>query len=231
MKHTIIKNAIPLDVCDYVKDFFYSRTDLYAEKGRKGHIRIHNPWEYVKDVMEPYILKYIKPLNDCGGNIYKHDHDYGPHTDSYRPDQLINCLIPIYLHEPTEEKQHIVIFDQYISNGVGRIWRCKPWKGETELEFNKKTELSPYQDELVHNKIEGIDMEFYKKYLEHAGTWPDMYRGLTGTAYEAVPGNLILFNSNHIHTTGKLNCSWKIGLFQQFLGGLDELLINEKNLK
>jgi hypothetical protein len=223
MKHTIIKNAIPLEVCSYIKDFFEKRMDLYDE--RQNQIRIHQPWLHLKHILEPYLTKYIKVLNDQGGNIYKHNYDYGPHVDSSESYQMINCLIPIYIHEPSDDKQRFVVFDQYVDNGFGRTWKCRPWKTEVDLTYNKKTELCPYQDNLVYDKIEGMDMEFYKKYLDHNHAWPDMYMGLTGTAYEAIPGNLILFNSNQIHTSGKINCAWKIGLFINFAGSLQELLI------
>lgn len=223
MKHTIINNAIPLEVCDYVKDFFDNRTDLYNTK--PNQIRIHQPWLHLKNILEPYLSKYIKQFDDCGGNIFKHNYDYGPHVDCYRPYQMINCLIPIYRHEPLTEKQYFVVFDQYVNNGNGRTWKCKQWSNEVDLTVNKKTELCPYQDELVFDKIEGMDLEFYKKYLEHPNSWPDMYRGLSGTAYEATPGNLILFNSNQIHTSGKINSTWKIGLLIMFGGSLDELLL------
>ena len=223
MKYTIRKNAIPLEVCDYIKDFFDTNPHLYDNSD--GQDKINDFWKSLRYILEPLLLKHLNTLDFQGGNIYKHSEDYGPHVDSDQTYQMINCLIPIYRHLPSEEKQYFVVFDQYVDNGFGRTWMSRPWQGEIDLKFNKKTELSPYQDVLVHEKIEGMDTEFYKKYLDHSRAWPDMYMGLTGTAYEAMPGNMILFNSNQVHTSGRINSLWKIGLFMQFAGSLDELII------
>ena len=223
MKHTIIKNAIPLEVCDSVKDFFDKNIHLYDTSDNQ--IKIHNIWDRLRHLLEIHLSKYINKLDNQGSNIYKHSEDYGPHVDSDQTYQMINCLIPIYRHLPSEEKQYFVVFDQYVDNGFGRTWKSRPWQGEIDLVFNKKTDLSPYQDDSVYEKIEGMDKEFYKKYLDHGNAWPEMYLGLTGTAYEAIPGNMILFNSNQIHTSGRINSLWKIGLFMQFAGSLDELII------
>ena len=228
MKHVSFENVIPLEVCEYIKDFFDKRTDLHVIKPNNPNvIKINHPWKHLKDVLDPIFSKYFKTNNGNGGNLYKHQNVYTTHVDSFEPHQMINALIPIYTL-PSVETQHFVVFDQWIDNGIGRTWygdRADITENGN-FDFNKKVALTPFNDPDVYDKTEDdIDEDFYKKYLDFDCHKPEYFKGLTGKAYSFVPGNLILFNSNQLHTTGKLINDWKMGLHINFDGSLDELLL------
>lgn len=229
LRHLAYENVIPLEVCNYIKDFFDTHPELHVKKPNNPDVvKINSPWKHLGDVLEPIFSKYFTCNKGQGGNIYKHSNLYTTHVDSGEPFQLINCLIPIYLHEP-KATQHFVVFDQWIDNGIGRTWygdRHDPISNY-DFDFNKKTNLIPFTDDQVHDKTDvDIDLQFYKDYLEYYNHKHSYFKGLTGTAYEFKPGNMILFNSNNLHSTGKLVSPWKMGLHINFEGTVEELLVD-----
>lgn len=227
VRHLAFENVIPLEICNYIKDFFETRTDLHVIKQNNPNvIKINNPWKHLKDILDPVFSQFFKTNNGNGGNIYRHTNVYTTHVDSFESHQMINALIPIYT-VPTTELQHFVVFDQWVDNGFGQTWYGdRPdIKNNGDFDFNKKISEIPYNDTRVYNKTDkDIDLNFYSKYLDFICHKPEYFKGLTGTAYPFVPGNLILFNSNQLHTTGKLLGDFKIGLHINFDGSLDELL-------
>ena len=225
MRHTCFENSIPLEVCNYIKDFFDTNTDLHINKPNNPNvIKINSPWTHLKDVLDPILSKYFKTIKGQGGNIYKHSNLYTTHVDSEEPYQLINALLPIYLPDDSIE-QHFIVFDQWVDNGFGQTWY-----GDRDVKYNfdrnKILQATPYTDDRVYDKTdEDIDKDFYYKYLTDGKHKPEYFKGLTGTAYNFKPGNLILFNSNNLHCTGSLKGPWKIGLHINFEGSLQELLV------
>ena len=228
LRHMVVEDAIPLDVCEYIKNFFDTHIALYVRKPNNPDvIKINSPWTHLNDVLDPIFSKYFVTNNGQGGNIYKHSNLYTTHVDSGEPWQLINCLLPIYLHEPAAP-QHFVVFDQWVDNGFGQTWYGDRVDtiANYDFDFNKKTNLTPYQDPRVYDKTNyDIDPEFYSKYLAYPQHKPHHFKGLTGTAYEFKPGNMILFNSNNLHCTGKLTGAWKIGMHINFEGTVEQLLV------
>ena len=188
--------------------------------------KINNPWLHLGKVLEPVLSKYFRCNKGNGGNIYKHSNLYTTHIDSVEPMQMINALLPIHVTNPAV-MQHFVVFDQWVDNGFGQTWYGEGRNtGETDFDINKKLAMSPWQDDRVYDKTDrDIDPEFYELYLDDTNHQPSYFRGLSGTAYEFVPGNLILFNSNNLHCTGKLSGPWKMGLHINFEGSLEELLL------
>lgn len=227
MRHTVFENAIPLEICSYVKEFFDSREDLHIRKENNPNvIKINKPWFHFKDILEPVLKQYFIPNRGHGGNVYKHTNLYTTHVDSDEEQQTINVLIPIYV--PTDNVQHFVVFDQWMQNGIGRTWygdRSDISK-HGNFDHNKKMSLTPFDDPLVYDKTENdLDPQFYADYLEYPNHKIEYFKGLTGTAYEFKPGNLIVFNSNNLHCTGKLTNPYKIGMLINFDGLLEDLLI------
>lgn len=228
LTHTVFENVIPLNVCEYIKDFFDTHPELHVIKPNNPNvIKINHPWKHLNTILDPIFSKFFKTQNGNGGNIYKHTNVYTTHVDSFEPHQMINALLPIYV-PPSVEQQHFVVFDQWVENGFGQTW----YGDRTDInehgdfDFNKKLAQTPFNDQRVYNKTtDAIDQDFYKKYLDYSCHKPEYFKGLTGTAYEFKPGNLILFNSNQLHTTGKLVSDWKMGLHINFDGSLDELLV------
>ena len=226
MRHTCFENSIPLDVCKYIKKFFDDNPDLQIDKSNNPDVvKINKPWKHLHEVLDPILSKYFKTNKGQGGNIYKHKNLYSLHVDSDEPWQLMNVNIPIHL-EVDNPKQKLIIFDQYTENGFGQTWygKRKDIKKNGNFDFNKKVPLTPYEDDKVYDCIDQpIDTKFYSDYLDFANHTPELFYGLTGTAYDFTPGNMIVFNSNNIHSTGKLIGPWKMGLLIQFEGTLEEL--------
>ena len=226
MRHTCFENSIPLDVCKYIKKFFDDNPDLQIHKTNNPDVvKINKPWKHLHEVLDPILSKYFKTNKGQGGNIYKHKNLYSLHVDSDEPWQLMNVNIPIHL-EVDNPKQKLIIFDQYTDNGFGQTWygKRKDIKKNGNFDFNKKVPLTPYEDDKVYDCIDQpIDTKFYSDYLDFANHTPELFYGLTGTAYDFTPGNMIVFNSNNIHSTVKLIGPWKMGLLIQFEGTLEEL--------
>ena len=227
VRHTVFENAIPLDICKYIKDFFDLHTELHIHKPNNPNVvKINSPWTHLKDVLEPILSNYIRPVKGQGGNIYRHTNLYSLHVDSAEPYQMINVNIPIHLevHEPV---QHLVVFDQWVDNGNGKTWYGDRVDAKNyNFDHNKIASMTPWDDLSVYDKTDrDIDSQFYADYLDFDNHKPSYFKGLTGTAYEWKPGNLIVFDSNNIHCTGKLIGPWKMGLLINFEGSLEELLI------
>lgn len=227
IRHTSFSGVIPSDVTDYIKQFFDDHPELHVNKPNNPNVtKINSPWTHLRDVLEPVLSKYFRCNNGNGGNIYKHSNLYTTHIDSVEPMQMINALLPIYVTNP-DVTQHFVVFDQWVDNGFGQTWYGEGRStGNTDFDVNKKISISPWQDDRVYDKTGvDIDPDFYEKYLDASNHRPSYFKSLSGTAYEFVPGNLILFNSNNLHCTGKLVGPWKIGLHINFEGSLEELLL------
>ena len=221
------ENAIPLEVCSYIKNFFDTHTELHVHKPNNPNvIKINHPWRHLQDVLDPILSKYIRTNRGQGGNIYRHTNLYSLHVDSDEPTQMINVNIPIHL-EVTDPAQHFIVFDQWTDNGYGQTWYGdRPDINNYDFDRNKKLAMTPWNDERVYDKTDkDIDAEFYANYLEFDHHKPDYFKGLSGVAYDWRPGNLVMFNSNNIHCTGKLVGPWKMGLLINFEGSLEDLLL------
>lgn len=228
IRHMSFTGAIPLEITNYIKSFFDEHPELHVNKPNNPNVtKINNPWGHLHAVLEPVLSRYFRCNKGQGGNIYKHSNLYTTHVDSVEPVQMINALLPIYV---TNDNliQHFVVFDQWVDNGFGQTWYGDREDAKDLLDFdiNKKLGLSPWQDDRVYDKTDSdIDSEFYDAYLEDPNHKPSYFKGLSGKAYEFIPGNLLLFNSNNLHCTGKLVGPWKMGLHINFEGSLEELLI------
>lgn len=226
MKHTCIENAIPLEVTEYIKQYFFDHPEYHIHKENNPNvIKINAPWTHFKDVLDPILSQYFHTNNGQGGNLYKHSNLYSLHTDSDEPVQLMNCCIPIHL-EVTEPQQKFVVFDQHLRPGLTKTWYGEHrQKSKYNFDFNGITYKRPYDDEDVQGLTKReIDPNFYFKNLRDSNHQIDLFYGLTGTAYDFKPGNLILLDSQNIHCTGTLIGPWKMGLLIQFEGTVESLL-------
>lgn len=226
IRHTAFAGVIPSGVTQHVKDFFDQHPELHVNKPNNPNVtKINNPWKHLREILEPVLSRYLRCNNGNGGNIYKHSNLYTTHVDSVEPNQMINALIPIHVTN-RDAVQHFVVFDQWVDNGFGQTWYGEERDlGESNFDINKKIRLSPWNDSRVHDKTDiDIDQSFYDSYLEDPKHKLSYFKGLSGIAYEFVPGNLILFNSNNLHCTGKLVGPWKMGLHINFEGSLEDLL-------
>jgi hypothetical protein len=230
LKHTVFENVIPLEVCDYIKHFFETRVDLHVYKDNNPNvIKINQPWNHLKSILEPILSNHIEITEANGGNIYKHSNVYTTHVDSFENYQMINVLLPVYLPDNITT-QHFVVFDQWVNNGFGQTWYGDrvDIKNNGDFDYSKKIANIPFNDDRVHDKTtKDIDDTFYQNYLEYPSHKKEYFKGLSGKAYSFLPGNLIFFNSNQLHTTGKLTVPWKLGVHISFKGSLDKLFLKK----
>jgi hypothetical protein len=223
MHYKVLYDVIPLSVVSVLIDYF--NNNPHQHRTTNSMIKIDQPWTVsaIRDSLYEVLNSYVDvDLPNLGDNLYKHSFPYFPHVDLENGYPCFNCLIPLFLSN--NNPQHFVIFDQYVTD----VDNGKTWLGnfsiEGNFEANKKRKF-PYSDSIVKNLTnQDIDQEFYSTYLEHEYRDRELFKGMTGVATDYKPGNLILFDSKHIHCTGKMNNNYKIGLSLRFKGILSEAL-------
>jgi len=214
MHYRVLENIIDLKKINEILDFFHTNIRLHENKMYME--KINRPWSYeVINSLSDSIKEYVDVNVNIGDNIYKHSYPYYPHVDIDDSYPSVNFLIPLFVAD--NNPQHFVIFDQYVENT-----KPKTWIGNLDLEgeFVKNT-----KDKFIHTDpyvkdCTGADIDdaFYKDYLEHAGRDKQLFFGCSGVAVEYKPGNAIMFDSKHIHCTGKMIADYKIGLSLRFKG-------------
>ena len=159
--------------------------------------------------VEPILRKHYPNIKKfLGGNFYKHKTPYHPHVDHQLHWPLsVNFVIPIFVEGPPVD---FIVFDQR--------WHMSPitWSMVQKVnEFfrNGFTITRPEQGIPGTSEIEGhtnkhIDYQFWEKHLDHPHEY---YYGLSGKAFPYVPGSVMMFETKHIHCTGKFN-GLKLGL-------------------
>lgn len=205
------KGVIPIHIIHTLLDFFETNTHLYRDT--MGMTKISNPWQYVDHILNPILSAYIDTSKNLGDNFYKHSFPYFPHIDSCGNPNSYNVLIPLKLSDPVDQK--FVIFDQYCTDYTGATWIGNIWKPKGNFESNKKREFPSLDPDVVGCTDKPIDPTLYD-ILKYDFRNEEMFYGLTGTAYDYSPGDILIFPSNQIHCTGKIECKWKIGLSLRF---------------
>ena len=70
MKHICFENSIPLETCNYIKDFFDSHPELHVHKPNNPKvIKINSPWSHLHEVLDPILSKYFHTNKGQGGNM------------------------------------------------------------------------------------------------------------------------------------------------------------------
>lgn len=207
----ILPNCVP--EIDYLEKYFNSRPEYTITNGMKKHLICNVPQdpgflELLHDIIQNRIgIK--EPYELIGDNFYEHSFSYFPHCDAAELNSWLNILLPIKLYDQIEE-QKFIVFDQKYNAGNAT------WMGSYELigDFlsNKKINTRICDTEHVSDlTLTDIDDNLYndvnKKYLSK-----EYLFGMSGDSFPWIPGNIIVFDSKFIHTTGKMNCSKKLGL-------------------
>lgn len=206
------KNVIPKNIIDNLFNFFITNTHLHRDT--MSMIKISSPWQYVVDILDPILYNYIDTSDNLGDNFYRHSFPYFTHTDSNNSPNSYNVLIPLYVENDAEQK--FIIFDQYSKDYSSATWIGDLWKPSGNFETNKTKRGFPYQDPKVIGCTKNpIDPNLYKD-LKFNLRNEEMFFGLTGKAYDYIPGDLLIFPSNRLHCTGRMLCKYKIGLSLRF---------------
>ena len=205
------ENILSKEIINELLDFFNNNESLYHDT--MGMIKISNPWNYVKNTLDPILSNIIPTGTNLGDNFYKHDFPYFTHIDSFDNPNSYNVLIPLFVEG--EHKQKFVVFDQYCTDYRGATWLGDIWKPEGDFESNKKRDF-PYKDPTVVGCTDQPISDDMYEILKYDYRNEEQFYGLTGTAYDYKPGNILVFPSNQLHCTGRMDCDYKIGLSLRF---------------
>lgn len=215
--YKLIENALSKDEVEYLSNYFFNNEHLHVLHSNHM-LKITKPWERdeVRSFLTPILSKYfdVENAKNLGDNFYKHSAPYFPHVDLYGGEYpCINCVIPLYLSNGLP--QSFVIFDQYITEYVGRTWL-----GEYESKVNyvaNKSAGFPFKDSSVKGLTnKDIDDSLYTAHLESEYRPEELYYGMSGTAIDWKPGDLIFFDSKYIHASAKIKNDFKLGLSLRF---------------
>tara|TARA_B100001287_G_scaffold276301_1_gene286648 strand:+ start:1923 stop:2585 length:663 start_codon:yes stop_codon:yes gene_type:complete len=214
MHYKVIEQAFTQTELDQFVTYWENNTDKIYHTNSMN--KIQDPWDLpiVKEIVKPVLDKHFDTsLKNLGDNLYRHEYPYYPHVDiskSIYP--CFNVLIPIAQQNPVE--QHFLIYDQWVNQPIGATWLGE-WYSKQEGDFdnNKKREY-PLGDSVV----EGIKGDQILEHLTIQGKEQALFKGLTGVALDFKPGNIIVFDSKHIHATGTMTGGWKMGLTLRFVG-------------
>ena len=198
---------------DYLENYFYTRNEYIITNGMKKYPVCNVPQdpeflELIHDIIQNRIgIK--EPYELIGDNFYEHNFSYFPHCDALQSNSWLNIVIPIKLFDKTSD-QKFIVFDQKFNAGNAT------WMGSYELSgdflSNKKINKRMCDTESVVNQSgKDISDELFadisNKYMSK-----EYLFGMSGDSFSWNPGNVIVFDSKFIHTTGKMNCSKKLGL-------------------
>lgn len=138
-----------------------------------------------------------------GGNYYKHDKPYFPHTDHKEKwGETINVVVPL---SSTDPDASLIVFNQkYHKDSV--TWCLHHDVMPFEVNTGVAGRPCDYDVENLTNKP--IDDDLYK-WLSWAPK--DQWFGLTGQRLNFIPGDLLIFDNKYIHATGILKGT-KVGL-------------------
>ena len=224
----IVENIIETKIIDrLIKYFeFECKFDIgFSPKHQltMGMEKVIDPWSIpmVRDLLDPTISHYIDTSDNVGDTFFKHTDPYFPHADNNNEFDTVNVLIPLQ-RSHTQHNQYFIVFDQTNTQNSGATWMGE-YDVPGEFQFNKKRTF-PGRDTIVSGATsEDITEELYNIYL-HAPNRPrELFYGLSiNQAYDWVPGNMIMFNSDHIHCSGTMHCDWKLGLSLRFKGSLTD---------
>jgi hypothetical protein len=191
--------------------FFFN--NVYLQSTYLGMTKITDPWQYpeVVDLLEP-IMHTLGFTENIGDNFYLHYGPYFPHTDNTVGMNSCNVLIPLMLSCNLPQK--FIIFDQVCNSPSGATWTGSVTLPEEFM--HNKARSYPYNDASVAGKTEAPNVCNVLQFVETRDRGSDLYNGLSGVAYDWVPGDIIAFPSNRLHCSGIMPNKWKLGLSLRF---------------
>lgn len=205
----------PIEACqhfDIFDDELIQRMRTYYESigtYRSPVMNKADPGKALKWV-EPFLYKLYPNIGRfLGGNFYRHRDPYYPHIDHQPQWPLaVNFLIPIYFEGPPVD---LIVFDQrwHMSESTRSaidVLTKSFREGDTKME---PTDGFPPACEIEGFTGRPIDEEFWCNYLHYGRRH---YYGLSGKAFPFAPKSLIMFETKHIHCTGKFHNGNKLGL-------------------
>lgn len=208
--HKLVENIITGEDLILLKDIFQTHPHIYSHGMDKVLLPMdEQPFRnFVTDLIEQR-LGIKEPYRIVGDNFYKHGTSYFPHVDAIEETAWLNIVLPIERYNIRGD-QKFIVFDQTWA-GRNITWLGN-FKLEGDFHSNKKTNEKPCNGEFFQGGTgaelpDDIWQHIEQKYFDR-----DYFYSMSGTAYSWSPGNALVFDSNHIHLTGKMQSEQKLGI-------------------
>lgn len=208
--HYIVRNILNQEELNYLIDYFNNREHYITQGMEKLTVPIDDEefMSFINNLIQ-HKLAITGEYKVVGDNYYKHAMSYFPHCDATTSKAWLNIVIPLEQYEQFGNQQ-FVVFDQ--------TWTGKnmTWIGNAEISgdflSNKKTNQRPADCDLLTDATgtelpDTIWQQLNRKYFTK-----DYFYSMSGTSYDWIPGNIIVFESQHIHATGNMKSKEKLGL-------------------
>jgi hypothetical protein len=216
MHYAVYNNIINQTTIDEILELYHNSKDI--RETTMSMDKLNKPWTFdAIRQLEPILKQYIDTSSNIGDNVYMHSYPYFPHVDISDDYPCVNVVIPLYIHENKEQK--FIVFDQYVTTNAPRTW-LGDFSVKNDFNKNKKSTFVYKETDIAGLTNNPIDQKFYDRYLDISHFTPNLFFGMSGTALEYKPGNLIIFDSKHVHCTGKMETDYKIGITLRFKGSL-----------
>lgn len=208
--HKLLENLVTESELEYLTSIFDNGDHILSHGMDKVLLPLDNAGfrNLVTDIIEKR-LGICDPYEIVGDNFYKHGNSYFPHCDAVEETAWLNIVIPIKRFDHVAV-QKFIVFDQ--------TWAGKnqTWLGSYQLSgdfySNKKTNQRPCDSELLESPTGTPLPADIWQHLEQRHFTNDYFHSLSGVAYDWEPGNIIVFDSRHIHATGKMQSHSKLGV-------------------
>ncbi len=207
--HKILENCVDKNLQEYLIDVFNREIHYNTRSMEKASLPLSDN-QFVDCISN--IIENIVGANNytiVGDNFYRHSISYFPHCDAIEDSAWMNIVIPLRL-ENTISQQKFIVFDQ--------TWqgRNATWVGTLQLDgdfySNKKISARPCDSELLEHKTnDELPLDIWQ-HIDNKYFNRDYFYSMSGAAYNWTPGNIIVFDSQHVHATGKMQCQFKTGL-------------------
>jgi hypothetical protein len=208
--HKILKDTLSGLDLEYLLAVFEREQHYFTRSMEKAGLPMADNefLAFINDIIKNKI-GITDPYQIVGDNFYKHVNSYFPHCDAIEETAWLNIVIPLRLEQPRAQ-QKFIVFDQ--------IWQGKnaTWMGNYnftgDFASNKKIVERP-SDSSYFNQGTGNELpEEIWSNLEQKYFTRDYFFSMSGCAYDWTPGNIIIFDSQHIHATGAMQAVSKTGL-------------------
>ena len=184
-------------------DDYYSNSTFETDTMNKADTK------NVLGLLTPMIENMLgKKLMYTGGNYYRHNTPYLPHTDykTYE-DNTLNVVIPLSY---TNSQPSLIIFDQKWE--LDSVTWCMHLPVQY-FRYNIGVKGCPAEYPVIDLTNKEIDNDLYINYLNH---YPkQLLRGLSGTVFPFEVGSMLVFDNRYIHCTSKLDGE-KLGISLRF---------------
>lgn len=207
--HKIIENFLDQKLQEYLLGIFNRERHYNTQSMEKASMPLQD-LEFVGCINE--IIRSITGTQNyviVGDNFYRHAISYFPHCDAIEDSAWMNIVVPLSL-EDSRAQQKFIVFDQTWT-GQNATWTGN-LKLEGDFSSNKKISLRPCDSNFLQQRTKyDLPMDIWQ-HIDNKYFNRDYFYGLSGTAYNWTPGNIIMFDSRHIHATGQMQCKFKTGL-------------------